>query len=87
MLIIFIPYISIGDVPRIMLTTCKRRSTVVHFLETFRPDSDVFVAHFFFSHSDRATLSAKSLFESFTKQILEYLTRLNKSCPGCLGTS
>ncbi|KAL3461840.1 nucleoside phosphorylase domain-containing protein [Aspergillus heterothallicus] len=56
-------------------------STAVRFLESSRPGSDALVAHFFFSHSSRASLSAKSLFESFAKQILEYLTRANKPYP------
>ncbi|KAL2825893.1 nucleoside phosphorylase domain-containing protein [Aspergillus pseudoustus] len=56
-------------------------STVVHFLETIRPDSDVFVAHYFYSYSDRTGLSAKSLLESFSKQILGYLTCIDRPYP------
>ncbi|KAL3440618.1 hypothetical protein BJX65DRAFT_26209 [Aspergillus insuetus] len=56
-------------------------STAVRFIESSRPNADAFIAHFFFSHSDRARLSAKSLFESFVKQILEYMTRANKPYP------
>ncbi|KAL4782688.1 hypothetical protein BJX76DRAFT_358742 [Aspergillus varians] len=56
-------------------------STVVHFLGTTYPYSDTFVAHFFYSRSSGDGLKASHLFKSFTKQILQHLTRTSQPYP------
>ena len=39
------------------------------------------VLYYFFDHSFRSHLTARSLFESYTKQLLYYLDSIQKSCP------
>jgi hypothetical protein len=39
------------------------------------------VLYYFFDHSLRRHLTARSLFESYTKQLLFYLESIGKSCP------
>jgi nucleoside phosphorylase len=41
----------------------------------------IFVAHFFYSHSNQSRLSARHAFESYAKQIIGYLDMIQKPCP------
>lgn len=40
-----------------------------------------FVAHFFYSHSNKSQIRAEHLFRSYIKQIIGFLDTIGKSCP------
>ena len=72
-LIIFHPYIF-------GILMLLRSTAVQHLVQESLKSSDL-VAHFFYSHSNKARLEAAHLFESYIKQILGYLHITRHPCP------
>ncbi|KAL4886174.1 hypothetical protein BJY04DRAFT_213708 [Aspergillus karnatakaensis] len=56
-------------------------SAVIQLLEASQQETSSIVAHFFYSHSDRTRLKAIDVFESYTKQIVGHLARLDIDIP------
>ncbi|KAH8719449.1 hypothetical protein GQ44DRAFT_775372 [Phaeosphaeriaceae sp. PMI808] len=65
----------IGSGKSVTLTTMINKASI-EAQKTGKP-----VLYYFFDHSFRPHLTARSLFESYTKQLLYYLELIRKSCP------